>query len=192
MRIFQSKPSRKRPRIGSTKGNPLARCQVKLLSHGITEGCQVSKSLFTVKIPEACITHITKQNTGGHGGLNQGSKKSPICWSGMSRFSSWESNLIRKLTCLLGFDWENFGLLDRWSHKRRLHVKVPLYFFTLYTALFWDLKHGRRSRGCQATTFIDQLERRDSGLSRQDLAPIMANRQKWDRPIKSVRVHQNR
>ena len=71
-------------------------------------------------------------------------------------------------------------------------MKVPLYFFALYTALFWDLKHGRRSRGCQATTFIDQLERRDSGLSRQDLAPIMANRQKWDRPIKSVRVHQNR
>ena len=137
MRIFQSKPSRKRPRIGSTKGNPLARCQVKLLSHGITEGCQVSKSLFTVKIPEACITHITKQNTGGHGGLNQGSKKRPICWSGMSRFSSWESNLIRKLTCLLGFDWENFGLLDRWSHKRGLHVKVQLYFFT-YRTLFWD------------------------------------------------------
>ena len=63
MRIFQSKPSRKRPRIGSTKGNPLARCQVKLLSHGITEGCQISKSLFTVKVPEAYASLISLNKT---------------------------------------------------------------------------------------------------------------------------------
>ena len=59
---------------------------------------------------------------------------------------------------------------------------------TVSKLLLWDPKHGRRSRGRPATTFIDQLE---SGtcLSRQDLAPVMANRQEWDRLIKSVRVH---
>ena len=53
--------------------------------------------------------------------------------------------------------------------------------------LLWDPKHGRRSRGRTATTFIDQLES-GTGLSRQDLAPVMANRREWDRLIKSVRV----
>ena len=55
----------------------------------------------------------------------------------------------------------------------------------------WDPKHGRRSRGRvwgrSATTFIDQLEN-DNGLSRQDLASVMANKLEWDRLIKSVLV----
>jgi len=54
--------------------------------------------------------------------------------------------------------------------------------------LLWDPKHGRRSRGRPATTFTDQLES-GIGLSRLDLAPVMANRREWDRLIKSVRVH---
>ena len=69
-------------------------------------------------------------------------------------------------------------------------MKVQLYFFT-YRTLFWNPKHGRRSRGRPATTFTDQLES-DRGLSRQDLASVVANRGKWDRFIKSVWVRQNR
>ena len=92
---------------------------------------------------------------------------------------------------MLGFDREKFGLLDRWSHKRGLHVKVQLYFFT-YRTLFWDPKQGRSSRGHPATTLIDQLERHDSSLLRQDLASVMANRWQWDRFIKSVQVRRNR
>ena len=58
---------------------------------------------------------------------------------------------------------------------------------TVSKLLLCDPKHGRRSRGRPATTFIDQLES-DTGLSRQDLAPVMANRREWDRLIKLVRV----
>ena len=61
----------------------------------------------------------------------------------------------------------------------------PDYFFNQFN---WEPKHGKRSGGRQATTFIDQLES-DTGLSRQDLASVMANRREWDRLIKPVRVH---
>ena len=44
----------------------------------------------------------------------------------------------------------------------------------------WQTFKGACSRGHPATTFIDQLERHDSGLSRQDLASVMANRREWD------------
>ena len=54
--------------------------------------------------------------------------------------------------------------------------------------ILWGPKYGRRPRGRTATTSIDQLQS-DSSLSRQDLASVMANRQEWDRLIKSVRVH---
>jgi len=53
--------------------------------------------------------------------------------------------------------------------------------------LLWDPKRGSRSRERPATIFIDQLES-DTGLSRQDLAPVMAKRREWDRLIKSLRV----
>ena len=52
-------------------------------------------------------------------------------------------------------------------------------------------KHCKRSRGRPATTFIDQLEP-ESGLSRQDLASIMANRWEWDSIIKSGGCARNR
>ena len=41
--------------------------------------------------------------------------------------------------------------------------------------------------GRPATTFIDQLEN-DTGLSRQDLASVIANIREWDRLRKSVRM----
>ena len=59
---------------------------------------------------------------------------------------------------------------------------------TVSQLLLWDPKHGRRSRGRPATTVIDQLES-GTGLSRQDLAPVMANRREWERLIKSAWVH---
>ena len=59
---------------------------------------------------------------------------------------------------------------------------------TVSQLLLWDPKHGRRSRVRPATTVIDQLES-GTGLSRQDLAPVMANRREWDRLIKSAWVH---
>ena len=46
---------------------------------------------------------------------------------------------------------------------------------TVFQIIPWDPKHGRRSRGRPATTFIDQLES-DSDLSKQDLASVMVNR----------------
>ena len=45
---------------------------------------------------------------------------------------------------------------------------------TVFQIIPWDPKHGRRSRGRPATTFIDQLES-DSDLSKQDLASVMVN-----------------
>ena len=58
---------------------------------------------------------------------------------------------------------------------------------TVSQLLLWDPKRGSRSRERPATIFIDQLES-DTGLSRQDLASVMANRREWDRIIKSPRV----
>ena len=51
----------------------------------------------------------------------------------------------------------------------------------------WDPKHGRRSRGRPATTFVDQLEE-DTGFARQELPAVMAERVEGDKLIKSVRV----
>ena len=53
--------------------------------------------------------------------------------------------------------------------------------------LFPNYFFGSRSRERPATILIDQLER-DTGLSRQDLASVMANRREWDRLINSLRV----
>ena len=142
MRIFKSKPSRKRPRIRSAKGNPLARCQVKLLSHGITEGCQVSKSLFTIKIPEACITHITKQSTGKQGGLNQGLKKFPSIGLGLVDFLPKKVTLQAYLLAWLC--WENLYLLDRWSFTRGIAcggLTVFLYLQNSKLYLLWVKIH---------------------------------------------------
>ena len=58
---------------------------------------------------------------------------------------------------------------------------------TVSQLLLWDPKRGSRSRERPATIFIDQLES-DTGLSRQDLTSVMANRREWDRLIKSLRV----
>ena len=46
---------------------------------------------------------------------------------------------------------------------------------TVSQLLLLEPNHGRRSVGHPATTFIDQLES-ETGLSRQDLASVMANR----------------
>ena len=54
--------------------------------------------------------------------------------------------------------------------------------------LFPNYFFGSRSRERPATILIDQLES-DTGLSRQDLASVMANRREWDRLINSLRVH---
>ena len=57
--------------------------------------------------------------------------------------------------------------------------------------LLWEPKHGRHSKGAPTNNkqrLLTNLES-DTSLSRQDLAPVMANRQEWDRFIKSVRVH---
>ena len=87
-----------------------------------------------------------------------------------------------------------FELNEHWEkEKRKGKPKRTFAFFEwpfqTYCSqlLLWDPKHGRRSRGRTATTFINQLES-GTGLSRQDLAPVMANRREWDRLIKSVRV----
>ena len=53
--------------------------------------------------------------------------------------------------------------------------------------LFPNYFFGSRSRECPATILIDQLES-DTGLSRQDLASVTANRREWDRLINSLRV----
>ena len=54
--------------------------------------------------------------------------------------------------------------------------------------LFPNYFFSSRPRERLATIFIDQLES-DTGLSRQDLASVMANRREWDRLINSRRVH---
>ena len=46
--------------------------------------------------------------------------------------------------------------------------------------LRWEPKHGK--------TLIDQLEC-DTGLTRKDHSPVMANRREWDRLVKTVRAH---
>ena len=58
---------------------------------------------------------------------------------------------------------------------------------TVSKLLLWDPKRGSLSRERPATIFIDQLES-DTGLLRQDLASVMANRREWGRLKKSLRV----
>ena len=58
---------------------------------------------------------------------------------------------------------------------------------TVSQLLLWDPKRGSRLRERPATIFIDHLES-DTGLSREDLASVMANRWEWDRIVKLPRV----
>ena len=80
------------------------------------------------------------------------------------------------------------GIGKKTKRETKENFRNDLCKLTVYQLLLWDPKHGRRSRGRPATTFMDQLES-GTGLSRQDLASVMANRGEWDRLIKSVRVH---
>ena len=57
--------------------------------------------------------------------------------------------------------------------------------------LFWEPRHGKRSRGRPATTYIDQLER-DTGLSRQNLPRVMEQRKDWKKLIQIIRARSNR
>ena len=57
---------------------------------------------------------------------------------------------------------------DQKYHPSYLVAFLPKIPVVILQLLLWDPKHGRRSRGRPARTFIDQLES-DSGLSRHDM-----------------------
>jgi len=54
--------------------------------------------------------------------------------------------------------------------------------------ILWEPKHGRRSRGRPATTFIDTL-RRDTGLNNtEEIQTLMKNRNLWRAVVRDSRV----
>ena len=74
--------------------------------------------------------------------------------------------------------------------KSQLHFTDTCKYFGIVVSqlLLWDPMHSRCSRGHPATAFVDQLEE-DTGLFRQDLPAIMADKGEWDKLIKLVQVH---
>lgn len=94
-----------------------------------------------------------------------------------------------------------------WKNNHNLHFFFNCFASSFFFSFqFWSVygtinfaNHFFRNQntadaqeGAQESTFIDQLQIVTPVLSRQDVASVMTNRQKWDRLIKSVWVHPNR
>ena len=57
----------------------------------------------------------------------------------------------------------------------------------IHQTLLWDPKHGKRSRGRPAITYIDVLEK-DTGIDRDVLPGAMDDRKQWRIFVDSARV----
>ena len=67
-----------------------------------------------------------------------------------------------------------------WRRKSELVSKV----------LLWEPKQGKRKKGRPAMTYIDQL-REDTGLTTEELAVIMEDREQWRKLVNDVRGNSN-
>ena len=107
------------------------------------------------------------------------------CYTRMLRMAlnvNWKQHLTNK---------EVYGALPRATMKiqeRRMRLAGHLHRHPELTAsrlLLWEPKHGTRSRGRPALTYVDNL-RKDTGLSNTgEIAGLMADRLLWRRHIRA-------
>ncbi|KAL5257936.1 hypothetical protein ACHWQZ_G012773 [Mnemiopsis leidyi] len=111
------------------------------------------------------------------------SKQIDGCYTRMLRMAldvDWKQHLTNK---------EVYGTLPRATMKiqeRRMRLAGHLQRHPELTAsslLLWEPKHGARTRGRPALTYVDNL-RKDTGLSdTREIAGLMADRLLWRRHI---------
>jgi len=107
----------------------------------------------------------------------------------------------RMLRKVINVSWEDhmrnidlYGQLPRVTDKirtRRMRLAghcVRHSELAASSMILWEPKHGRRSRGRPATTFIDTL-RRDTGLNNtEEIQTLMKNRNLWRAVVRDSRV----
>ena len=102
-----------------------------------------------------------------------------VCFAKLS--ISWRSHTANKVL------YGNLRKISNVIRERRLRFAGHIYRHDdqpVHQLLFWTPKHGKRSVGGPALTYVDVLCK-DTGLSVAELRSLMADRELWAETVRT-------